>query len=151
MLIWIVFRHKLQHVLGVSHDDAHDLDVKVTLTIDDITKTEPADLDQELFDKLFPDGSVKTATELREKIKEDAEKQFQQPKCAWFAFNCGERFKTHFSWKNYVQSSIKKHCKQRTYSLPKHESVANRRSRHLSTETTGEKKESLHWIRMHGT
>jgi len=70
--------HKLQHVLGVSHDDAHDLDVKVTLTIDDITKTEPADLDQDLFDKLFPDGSVKTATELREKIKEDAEKQFQQ-------------------------------------------------------------------------
>ena len=70
--------HKLQHVLGVSHDDAHDLDVKVTLTIEDITKTEPADLDQDLFDKLFPDGSVKTATELREKIKEDAEKQFQQ-------------------------------------------------------------------------
>ena len=70
--------HKLQLVLGVSHDDAHDLDVKVTLTIEDITKTEPADLDQDLFDKLFPDGSVKTATELREKIKEDAEKQFQQ-------------------------------------------------------------------------
>ncbi|MFC4267595.1 trigger factor [Polaribacter marinivivus] len=70
--------HKLQHVLGVSHDDAHDLDVKVTLTIEDITKTEPADLDQDLFDKLFPDGSVKTVTELREKIKEDAEKQFQQ-------------------------------------------------------------------------
>ena len=70
--------HKLQHVLGVSHDDAHDLDVKVTLTIEDITKTEPADLDQDLFDKLFPDGSVKIATELREKIKEDAEKQFQQ-------------------------------------------------------------------------
>lgn len=70
--------HKLQHVFGVSHDDAHDLDVKVTLTIEDITKTEPADLDQDLFDKLFPDGSVKTATELREKIKEDAEKQFQQ-------------------------------------------------------------------------
>ena len=70
--------HKLQHVLGVSHDDAHDLDVTVSLTIEDITKTELADLDQELFDKLFADGSVKTATELREKIKEDAEKQFQQ-------------------------------------------------------------------------
>ena len=70
--------HKLQTVLGVSHDDAHDLDIKVTFTVEDITKTEPADLDQELFDKLFPDGSVKTATELRDKIKEDAEKQFQQ-------------------------------------------------------------------------
>ncbi|OSY86862.1 peptidylprolyl isomerase [Tenacibaculum holothuriorum] len=70
--------HKLQTVLGVSHDEAHDLDVKVTLTVEEITKTEPAELDQELFDKLFADGSVKTVTDLKGKIKEDAEKQFQQ-------------------------------------------------------------------------
>jgi trigger factor len=70
--------HKLQTVLGVEHDVIHDLDVKVTLTVEEITKTEPADLDKELFDKLFADGSVSTVTELREKIKEDAEKQFQQ-------------------------------------------------------------------------
>ena len=70
--------HKLQHVLGVAHEEIHDLDIKVTLTVEEITKTEPADLDQELFDKLFPDGSVKTASELKDKIKEDAEKQFAQ-------------------------------------------------------------------------
>ena len=70
--------HKLQHILGVSHDVIHDLDITVSVTIEDITKTEPADLDQELFNKLFADGSVTSATELREKIKEDAEKQFQQ-------------------------------------------------------------------------
>ena len=70
--------HKLQHILGVEHNVIHDLDVKVTLTVEDITKTEPADLDKELFDKLFADGSVSTVTELREKIKEDAEKQFLQ-------------------------------------------------------------------------
>ncbi|APG65444.1 trigger factor [Tenacibaculum todarodis] len=70
--------HKLQHILGVSHEEIHDLDIKVTLTVEDITKTEPADLDKELFDKLFADGSVNTVSELREKIKEDAEKQFQQ-------------------------------------------------------------------------
>ena len=70
--------HKLQHILGVSHDEIHDLDITVSLTVEEITKTEPAELDQELFDKLFADGSVTTVTELREKIKEDAEKQFQQ-------------------------------------------------------------------------
>ena len=70
--------HKLQHILGVSHDEIHDLEIKVTLTVEEITKTEPADLDKELFDKLFADGSVSTVTELRQKIKEDAEKQFQQ-------------------------------------------------------------------------
>ncbi|WP_299050014.1 trigger factor [uncultured Polaribacter sp.] len=70
--------NKLQYILGVSQDVAKDLNTTVTLTIEEITKTEPADLDKELFDKLFTDGSVSTATELREKIKEDAEKQFQQ-------------------------------------------------------------------------
>jgi trigger factor len=70
--------HKLMGALGVSHDDVHDLDIKVQFTIEEITEIELADLDQELFDKLFPNGEVKTVTELREKIKEDAEKQFQQ-------------------------------------------------------------------------
>lgn len=70
--------HKLQQILGVTHDEIHDLDITVTFTVEDITKTEPADLDQELFDKLFSDGSVTTVEQLKEKIKEDAEKQFQQ-------------------------------------------------------------------------
>ncbi|APZ45237.1 trigger factor [Polaribacter reichenbachii] len=70
--------HKLQHLLGVSHEEIHDLDIKVTFTVEEITKTEPAELDKELFDKLFADGSVSTVTELKEKIKEDAEKQFAQ-------------------------------------------------------------------------
>ncbi|CAM1373198.1 trigger factor [Tenacibaculum xiamenense] len=70
--------HKLQNVLGVSKEDAEDLDIKVTFTVEEISITEKAEFDQELFDKLFADGSVKTVTELKDKIKEDAEKQFQQ-------------------------------------------------------------------------
>ncbi len=69
---------KLQQVLGLSNEEAKDLDVKVTFTIEEITKTELAELDQELFEKLFADGSVTTVTELKEKIKADAEGQFQQ-------------------------------------------------------------------------
>ncbi|WP_428740621.1 trigger factor [Tenacibaculum sp.] len=70
--------HKLQGALGVSHDEVHGLDIAVTFTIEEITEIELAELDQELFDKLFADGSVKTVTDLKDKIKEDAEKQFQQ-------------------------------------------------------------------------
>ena len=66
--------HKSEQHLGVSHD----LDVKVSFTVEEITETEPAELDKELFDKLFSDGSVNSVTELRVKIKEDAKKQFQQ-------------------------------------------------------------------------
>ena len=68
--------HKLEGALGLSHDDIHGLDIKVSFTLEEITETELADLDQDLFDKLFPNGDVKSVTELRNKIKEDAEKQF---------------------------------------------------------------------------
>ena len=69
--------HKLMGALGLSHDDIHGLDIVVKFAIEEITETELAELDQELFDKLFADGSVTSVTLLKEKIKEDAEKQFQ--------------------------------------------------------------------------
>lgn len=70
--------HKLVGALGIDQDQANGLEIKVSFTIEEITTIELADLDQELFDKLFADGSVKTVTELRARIKEDAEKQFLQ-------------------------------------------------------------------------
>ena len=68
--------HKLMDFLKVGHDDVHGLDVEVKFTIDEINTSEKADLNQELFDKLFGEGNVKSEEELRNKIKEDAEQQF---------------------------------------------------------------------------
>ncbi|RNL83745.1 trigger factor [Sinomicrobium pectinilyticum] len=70
--------HDLMHFLKVSHDEVHDLDITVNFTIEEINKREPAELNQELFDKLFPAGTVNSEEELRARIKEDAEKQFEQ-------------------------------------------------------------------------
>lgn len=70
--------HKLMDYLKVDHDDVHDLDVEVSFTIDEINATELAELNQELFDKLFGEGNVKSVEELKAKIKEDAEGQFTQ-------------------------------------------------------------------------
>ncbi|MFB9053348.1 trigger factor [Formosa undariae] len=70
--------HDLMNALKVAHDDAHGLEIEVTFTISEVNKREAADLDQELFDKLFADGSVKSVSDLKDKIKEDAEKQFVQ-------------------------------------------------------------------------
>ncbi len=70
--------HELMHALKVSHDEVHDLDIPVTFTIVEINKRELADLDQDLFDKLFGKDAVKSVTELRAKIKEDVDKQFAQ-------------------------------------------------------------------------
>lgn len=68
--------HDLMTYLKVSHDDVHGLDVTVDFTIESINSTEPAELNQELFDKLFGEGNVTSLEELKAKIKEDAEKQF---------------------------------------------------------------------------
>ncbi len=70
--------HDLMNALKVSHDDAHGLDIEVTFTISEINTQELADLDQELFDKLYGKDNVKSVTELTEKIKQDAERQFVQ-------------------------------------------------------------------------
>ncbi len=70
--------HDLMHFLKVSHDDAHGLDIEVSFSINEVNKRELADLDQELFDKLFGKGVVTSVTELKKKIKEDSEKQFAQ-------------------------------------------------------------------------
>ncbi|WP_299397890.1 trigger factor [uncultured Gelidibacter sp.] len=70
--------HDLMNFLKVSHDDAHGLDVEVTFKVEEINTRELADLDQELFDKLFGKDVVTSVTELKTKIKEDSEKQFAQ-------------------------------------------------------------------------
>ncbi|RIA10807.1 trigger factor [Flavobacteriaceae bacterium MAR_2010_72] len=70
--------HDLMHFLKVPHDDAHGLDIEVIFTVNEINKRELADLDQDLFDKLFGKGVVTSVTELKNKIKEDSEKQFAQ-------------------------------------------------------------------------
>ena len=70
--------HDLMTFLKVAHDDTHGLVIDVNFTITEINGRELADLDQELFDKLFGKESVTSVTELKDKIKEDSEKQFSQ-------------------------------------------------------------------------
>lgn len=68
----------LMTYLKVSNEKAEGLEVEVSFTISEINKRELADLDQELFDKLFGEGKIASVTELKERIKADSEKQFLQ-------------------------------------------------------------------------
>lgn len=70
--------HELMDALKLGHDAIHGLDIEVTFTISEINTRELAELDQELFDQLFGKDAVASVTELKAKIKEDAEKQFVQ-------------------------------------------------------------------------
>ena len=70
--------HMLSSALGIDKQKAESLDTEVTFTISEINEREAAELNQELFDKLFGPDSVKSEKELKERIKEDSEKQFEQ-------------------------------------------------------------------------
>lgn len=70
--------HKLMDYLKVGHDDVHGLDITVDFTIEEINAVEKAELNQELFDKLFGPGVISSVDDLKAKIKEDAEVQFAQ-------------------------------------------------------------------------
>lgn len=70
--------HQLMDVLKIGHDEVHELAVDVDFTIDAIQSTDLAELNQELFDKLFGPGIVSSLADLKAKIKEDAEAQFAQ-------------------------------------------------------------------------
>ncbi len=64
--------------LKVDSEKAKDLNVEVTFEVSEINKRELADLDQDLFDKLYGKDNLKTVTELKERIKSDSERQFRQ-------------------------------------------------------------------------
>src|SRR6478752_6285155 len=66
--------HMLMDVMKVSHDLVHGLEVEVSFAIEAINTAELAELNH----KLFGEGNVSSADELKAKIKEDAEAQFAQ-------------------------------------------------------------------------
>jgi len=70
--------HLNQTHLGVSHEDSHGLEIEVTFEIKEVNQRELAEINQDFLDKIFGKDVVKSEDELKAKIKEDAEKQFEQ-------------------------------------------------------------------------
>jgi trigger factor len=68
----------LPSALGIAKEKAEKLNIEVSFSIEEINERESAELNQELFDKLFGEGNIKSEKELKARIKEDSEKQFEQ-------------------------------------------------------------------------
>ena len=68
----------LAAALGVKREKADALDVDLKFQIEEINERVPADLNQELFDKLYGKDKITSEEELKQRIKEDSEKQFEQ-------------------------------------------------------------------------
>ncbi|TXK23533.1 trigger factor [Pontibacter qinzhouensis] len=68
----------LAHVTGMSKDEVADLNGEFEFTVESISRTEPAELDQELFDKLFGKDEVTTEEDFNTKVKETIAENFQR-------------------------------------------------------------------------
>lgn len=55
--------------LGIDKEVAENFNSNLQLTVKNIARLEDADLNEELFNKVYADGSVKTEAEFRERIK----------------------------------------------------------------------------------
>lgn len=63
-------------MLGIKADELNNHSDSYQLTINDIKHMEMADLSQELYDKLFGEGTVDSEKALRERITKDLEQMF---------------------------------------------------------------------------
>ena len=63
-------------MLGIKEEELSSISEKFQLTINEIKHMEMAELSQELFDRLFGEGNIKSEIELKSKIEEDLKKMF---------------------------------------------------------------------------
>lgn len=57
--------------LGIANELAETISSDLQLTVKNISRLDPADLDQELFDKIYGEGKITSVDEFRNKIREE--------------------------------------------------------------------------------
>lgn len=64
-------------MLGIKEEELDSISNKFQLTINEVKRMELAELNQELFDRLFGEGAIKSEKELKAKVAEDLSKMFE--------------------------------------------------------------------------
>lgn len=68
----------LEQLLEKTEAELMDFDHSLQFTIQEISRQEPSEVDQSLFDKVYGEGAVSNEKEFRQKIKEEAEKMYEK-------------------------------------------------------------------------
>ncbi|NOR87051.1 MAG: trigger factor [Bacteroidales bacterium] len=69
--------NKVAAILAVAKIMVEDLKADFEVEIKEISFTTPAEINDDLFKKAYPSAEIKSEEELRNRIREDAEKQFE--------------------------------------------------------------------------
>lgn len=81
-------------MLGIKNEEKEKLESDYTFTITEISRVEPAEINEDLFKKVYPAGDVKTEEDFREKLREEAKKYFQNETDNFFVHETMEKI-TH--------------------------------------------------------
>lgn len=65
-------------MLAVSKEELPAVNEKFKITVEKIQRLKPAEFNEEFFKKMYPDGSVTTLDQLKDKIKEDFGNYFEK-------------------------------------------------------------------------
>ena len=64
--------HEVQHMLNISHEQAHDLNSEFKFTINEPLEFEKAELNEELYKKIYgEDTDIKTEEDLRKRLEKE--------------------------------------------------------------------------------
>lgn len=69
---------KKAQMLGMNTEDAQAIKGKFSYTVDNITRTIPAEMNQDFFDKVFGKDAVKDEEAFREKVRSTVEENYQR-------------------------------------------------------------------------
>jgi len=94
-------------MLGIKKEEKEKLESDYTFTITEISRVEPAEINEDLFKKVYPAGDVNTEEDFREKLREEAKKYFQNETDNFFVHETMEKI-THDTEINLPEEFIKR-------------------------------------------
>jgi len=69
---------ELASMLGMEKEEAAEVDSDFSMKIAEVVRNKPAELNEELYKKMYPNEEITTEDEFRAKVKEDAEKAYER-------------------------------------------------------------------------
>ena len=68
----------LAQMLGITHEEVHDLSGDFQFNVKEIKRLTPAAVDQDLFDKIYGEANVKDLEEFKNKFREELSRMFSK-------------------------------------------------------------------------
>ena len=74
-------------MLGITKEEKEKLEADYEFTITEISRVKPAEINDELYKKVYPQAEVKDEAEFREKLREESKKYYQRESENYFVHN----------------------------------------------------------------